>query len=308
MQAGEHGPASHIHCRGILSVKQRGAIKRAVRAAPMTVGAQVHANLQNFSPGRQVPFDERSRKAVARLTRRERATVMEETFPGIKLDGSEGSMNELAESLSLEKLIARHNDPNDSFHMDEHQVVCVGHQFEHGVRFAAFSTPHMLNNMARVKNSKWQAQGHTDAAFNWCGKEIALIGFGVNSMGAHFNPVSFSIVNSESKEGIKSSYKATCSGLYTMYNSAVLCASDECGFCTQIRHEMSDPKDPEKGSEWHKYLLSDDGKNCHFKLDNPSSDNSGAYYSTAKELFGADTKVGQCGFHLSCKLCLLLAI
>ena len=65
---------------------------------------------------------------------------------------------------------------------------------------------------------------------------------------------------------------------------------------------MSDPKDPEKGTEWHKYLLSADAKNCHYQLDNPSNDNSGAYYSTAKELFGADAKVGQCGFHLSCTL------
>jgi hypothetical protein len=187
LQAGEHTPDSHIAGKGILSVKQRGTIKRAVRAAPMAVGSQIHASLQNFSPGRRVAYDARSRAAVSRLTRRERAAVLEETVPGIKLDGSEGSMNELADSLSLEKLLARHNDPNDSFHMDEHQVICVGHQFSDGVRFATFSTQSMLNNMARAKNCKWQAQGHTDGAFNWCGKEIALIGFGMNSMGAHFH-------------------------------------------------------------------------------------------------------------------------
>jgi hypothetical protein len=77
-------------------------------------------------------------------------------------------------------------------------------------------------------------EGHTNGVIHWCGKGIALIEFGMNSMGAHFNPVSFSIVNSESKEGIKNSYMATCAGLYTMYNSAVLCANDECGFCTQL--------------------------------------------------------------------------
>ncbi len=59
----------------------------------MAVGSQVHANLQNFSPGRRVPYDARSQAAIARLTRRERAVVLEETAPGIKLDGSEGSMN-----------------------------------------------------------------------------------------------------------------------------------------------------------------------------------------------------------------------
>ena len=97
LQAGDHGPESHIYCRGILSVKQRGTIKRAIRAAPMTVGAQLHANMDSFSPGRRVPYDHRSRGAVARLVRTERASVMEQSFPGIKIDGSEGSMNELAE-------------------------------------------------------------------------------------------------------------------------------------------------------------------------------------------------------------------
>ena len=72
----------------------------------------------------------------------------------------------------------------------------------------------------------------------------------MNSMGVHFNPVSFSIVNSESKEGIESSYKATCGGLYSMYNSAVLFSNDECGFCTQLIHQMSNPKEQEKGAKW----------------------------------------------------------
>ena len=40
LQAGEHGPESHIHCWGVLSVKQRGTIKRAVRVALKSVGGK----------------------------------------------------------------------------------------------------------------------------------------------------------------------------------------------------------------------------------------------------------------------------
>ena len=104
-------------------------------------------------------------------------------------------MNQLAESLSLVKFIERHNDPADPFHMSAHQVVSVGHQFSNGVSFLCATTPYLLGNMARAVNCGCQKQGHTDAAFNWCGKEIALVGFGMNRMGAHFNPVSLSIVN-----------------------------------------------------------------------------------------------------------------
>jgi hypothetical protein len=64
--------------KGILSVTQRSAVLRAASAAPMSVGAQVLASLQNFSPGWLVPYDERSREAVARLVQRTRAEFMRE--------------------------------------------------------------------------------------------------------------------------------------------------------------------------------------------------------------------------------------
>ena len=55
----------------------------------MAVGSQVISNLQNFSPGKRVPLDMRSRRAVYRLVRRTRNDIMAERVPGIKLDGSE---------------------------------------------------------------------------------------------------------------------------------------------------------------------------------------------------------------------------
>jgi hypothetical protein len=106
--SGEHTPESHSRSSGILSVKQRSAVKRAVRSSPQMVGSQVHAGLENFSPGKRIPFDSRSQKDVARLVRSERKDIMAERVPGIDLDNSEGAMNRLADSICLIKLIARH--------------------------------------------------------------------------------------------------------------------------------------------------------------------------------------------------------
>ena len=39
LQAGTHTPESHLGGKGILSVKQRGAVARAARSAPMAVGS-----------------------------------------------------------------------------------------------------------------------------------------------------------------------------------------------------------------------------------------------------------------------------
>jgi hypothetical protein len=81
-----------------------------------------------------------------------------------------------------------------------------------------------------------------------------MIGFGMNSMGANFNPVSLSIVNSESKEAIKSAYASTCSGVYILYNQACLCDDKSCGFCTQLLEQISLS---EPGSLWKRQLGSD---------------------------------------------------
>ncbi len=60
------------------------------------------------------------------------------------IDGSEGSMTQLAESLSPVRLIQRHNDSSDPFYLDGHQVVCSGYQFKHGVHFMNLATPHWM--------------------------------------------------------------------------------------------------------------------------------------------------------------------
>ena len=232
--AGEHTASSHSRSSGILSVKQRSAVKRAVRSSPHSVGSQVHASLENFSPGKRVPFDSQSQKAVAHLVRSERKEIMAERIPAIDLDNTEGAMNRLADSICLVKLLARHNDPADEFHMDEHQVVQVGHQFKDGVTYMTVTTQHLLNNLARADNCKFEAQGHIDGAFGWCNRDFALLGFGVNSMGDHYNPVSISIINSESKTSLEWSYNATCASLYALYNTEKLCGKETCGFCTQI--------------------------------------------------------------------------
>ena len=154
-----------------------------------------------------------SSDAVLRLVKKTRGEVMADLILGILLDGSEGSMVELAESLSLKRFIDCHNDPDDPYHLDPHEVVCCAFQFKNGVRFLQTTSPHLLNNLGRGENCGWQKQCHLDGAYNFCKHEFGIIGIGINSMGARFNPVSLSIVNSESKASIAACWEATVKGL-----------------------------------------------------------------------------------------------
>jgi hypothetical protein len=194
------------------------------------VGSQVHANLKNFSPGKHVASDKKSQSAVNRLVRKKRKELMAARIPGINLNDTEGAMVRLAQSLSLSRHIKRYNNPADPYHMNEHPTFCLGYQFKDGIMFMCLSTPHMLLNFARMTNCGWQKQIHLDGAFNFCVKDFGLVGIGCNRMGAHFNPISLSIVNSESTDAIESSWDASVQGFYTVLNNCSLCSSAECGF------------------------------------------------------------------------------
>jgi hypothetical protein len=48
LQAGEHTLQSHVVSSSILNPKQKGVVERAARSAPLALGSQIHASMQNF--------------------------------------------------------------------------------------------------------------------------------------------------------------------------------------------------------------------------------------------------------------------
>ena len=219
-----HHRGSHTSSKGILSPSQRNAVITSVKHLPMTARGSVMCNLDSLSPGKRVPFDARSARAVGRLVDATRRELVSKNVPvGIELDGSEGAMIQLAVSMSFSRLIALYNDIHDRFHLDEHQPICLGYQFKKNVRHMCLSTASMLINGARSVNSKGQIYLHKDGAYNWCKKDIGLLAFGLSSMGNHYNPLSISIVNSESIASITTSCRNTAKGLYSLFKEVQNC-------------------------------------------------------------------------------------
>jgi hypothetical protein len=181
LQSGVHDRQRHVVSSGILSPKQCSAIDRSIKASPLSGPTEVLLNLKNLSPGKRVAHDARSTGAVGRLVRKARSEVMASRTPGVLLDGSEGSMIELAESLSLQRFLDRHNDPDDPYHLKTHEVVCCAYQFKNGVRFMHTTTPSMLMNLAYSVNCEWQGQFHLDSAYNFRMHEFVINGIAVSA-------------------------------------------------------------------------------------------------------------------------------
>ena len=66
LQSGVHDRQSHVVSFGILSLKQRSAIVRSIKASSLSGPTEVLLNLKYLSPGKRVAHDVRSTGAVRR--------------------------------------------------------------------------------------------------------------------------------------------------------------------------------------------------------------------------------------------------
>ncbi len=126
---GKHDTSSHSQDRSCkLAVQQKAALRKAAKCAPNESARQLAQNTQHFSPKSSTPRDPDALRAAQRVVGAQcRALALEQTG-GVQLDQSNGAMTRLRETMNLWKLILHHNDPEDDYHVDLHQVVCIGNQ------------------------------------------------------------------------------------------------------------------------------------------------------------------------------------
>ncbi len=133
---------------------QRVGIRQSVSAAPLQPGALVLDHSANFSPEKYIAMSMLKQRAVERQVQKEQKEVFLPLLKGIVLDSKEGSMERLAAEMDFERLINLHNSSDRP--LDAHEPVCIGSQFDKGVRFMALTTPHLLDNMVCANNCWWQ--------------------------------------------------------------------------------------------------------------------------------------------------------
>ncbi len=107
-------------------------------------------------------------RSAQRLVSKERRKLARKVTGGMELNSEHGRMTLLAASMDLTMFIKRLNDPNDDFHLDMHQVVCIGAQWSGGVTFFSKSTMQLLSNLSRSLHSGRPMQVQTDGSFDYC--------------------------------------------------------------------------------------------------------------------------------------------
>jgi hypothetical protein len=124
-----------------------------------------------------------------------------------------------------------------------------------------------------------------------------MLGFGMGSLGAHFNPVCFANTNGETVEAYEWTYRAVTESLYAAFDLIKPCVGPVCGhkLCALI-------KEHDRGAfnTLRQNMKKESIK--RFPLDKPSSDNSGTFIKFAKKEFGEDIPIQQCCVHFTAAL------
>ena len=96
-----------------------------------------------------------------------------------------------------------------------------------------FASLSMLMNPLKAINSGWQVQIQADVTFNVCMEDVALLGFGVNSMGAKYNLCVLSLIpnSAENKKVYSETWKAVNCALDLLLRNFVRCPMHDCDVC-----------------------------------------------------------------------------
>ena len=237
--SGVHNSSSHLQSRAkYLSNTQKTALKLATKCAPTETPRQIRRNMENLLEDQHIAHD--LFRSVQRVVHAQKAETHSARLHGVKMDGTNGKMTAFADKIDLLRALERHNDPNDPYHLDMHEVVSLGAQFEGGVKYLAFSTAGLLMNLGRQIQSEWEVQLQSDGSFNHCSADFGLIAYGVNSLRCKCRIVSYSIVPSEHHNAFIASFNGVEKGFFGLCNMT-LCPSDkQCSMCEEVRDIVTD--------------------------------------------------------------------
>ena len=198
---------------------------------------------------------------------------------------------------------ARHNNSSEpEHHLFLHKPfvfrysIDVDHQAVDNVAgiFIAVSSVWMLLNVCRALNSGWPLQIQADATYGICAEAVGLLGFGVNSLGAHIHLVGMAIIpESESTKLYTETWTAIREALHSLLTNFVFCPIHGCQCCEAVRAA--------KEHDYTREMLDSEefSRDKFIPVAHAGSDNSSAFRLFSRNEL--NLKADQCFSHLTGK-------
>ena len=141
-------------------------------------------------------------------------------------------------------LVKEHNWPGGK-HLELHQPVCLGYQFEKGVTYANYSTSFLILRLARSGDAAWPLQMGFDASGSIGDTKFDLVGITTNSLSSQANPVCLAIANKESTDAYEYTYETIEAGFKLFQQiqlvSHTIRCDPQCELSAAIEEQVQQP-------------------------------------------------------------------
>jgi hypothetical protein len=163
------------------------------------------------------------------------------------LDGGIGTLKDYADKHDMKKLIMKHNDDQDSYHMGSFDMFVAASVFEEdSTDFSMFfSNIFMLTTVLRILESGWALNFAVDLFHRFCTADVKMIGYGMITLGGKHHPVIFGTIpdkHGESMRMYQSAWQVLCHTLRRFVRDWRPCANTACQQCKETQASMDGPR------------------------------------------------------------------
>jgi hypothetical protein len=285
-RSGEHHANSHDEDKSkFLKYNQIIAVTDAVAIAPNLSAAELRRNMQiSDSPGKKMKADMlRSIRNRVKTAREQLTTTL---LSGYAIDDSFGSLTKFAARLDFRRLIDQHNDSEHEFHFDLFEPIIIGSdiQARRDLVHINITSPWFLFNAFRAIGCGWGIQLNGDATFSFCRTAVDMIGMGVNSIGAHNHPLTWSIIPKGGEGSI--TYDLTFDEVQEAAITflGIVDCCDQCAFCKALAELRADP-------DVVKFMKSGKYRSGQLRIDSAQCDNHLGWQKFAREKLGLTANI-----------------
>jgi hypothetical protein len=244
MQNMEHLPEHHAsETENRLSVSAIQSIEVAVHADVRQTVNSIRRSVSTV----EEPLQVTKSQAVRRVVRRAKEYEMKGKSPverGFVANGDMGTLKEYASNHSIQKLIKKHNDSSDSFHLSYDSMFVASSMFaDDSTDFSMFFTNiFMLTTVFRILESGWPLNFAVDLFHRFCTADVKMIAYGMLTLGGRHNPVLFGTIpdkHGESKRMYQSAWQVLCHTLRRFVRDWRPCSNAACEQCNETQCSLN---------------------------------------------------------------------
>jgi hypothetical protein len=167
-----------------LSVSMIQSIEVAVQANARQSVNKIRRSLSTD----QEQFEAAKFQSVKRVVRRAKEREMSSKSPiqrGFVPNGGIGTLKDYSDKHDMKKLLIKHNDDQDSYHMGSFDMFVASSVFEEdSTDFSMFfSNIFMLTTILRILESGWELNFAVDLFHRFCTADVKMIGYGMITLG-----------------------------------------------------------------------------------------------------------------------------